>query len=52
MKKIEKLDFVERKKMADDLKCGSCDFQTSDLMAFVGHKKSHDSKISSDNLKV
>ena len=50
--KIEKLDFVERKKMADDLKCGSCDFQTSDLMAFVGHKKAHDAKITSDNLKV
>ena len=37
---------------ADNLKCGSCDFQTSDLMAFVGHKKAHDAKITSDNLKV
>ena len=42
---------------ADILKCGACDFQTSDLMAFVGHKKSHDLKkcpacdFTSDNLQ-
>ena len=39
---------------ADNLKCGSCDFQTSDLMAFVGHKKSHDEakKSPAYNLQV
>ena len=43
---------------ADILKCGLCDYKTSDLAAFVGHKKSHDMKkkcpacdFTSDNLQ-